>query len=113
MTGKLSQASPWRRPGIVFAIAVGFFLEFFLIPLPPHPEWGHVGVLKTIFSSSQFYYALISPIVIWWWFCRFLRRKNLDKRGEWLAFLMFGFYLSSVLQALAGTIYIILHVRRS
>jgi hypothetical protein len=93
-----------RRWLVVIAVIVGFSLEFFLIPLPRQRDMS-AGLL----ASGDFYYAIISPLVIWWWFAVFLRRRSLEARELGIGYLAFGFYFASALRAIAITIASLLH----
>lgn len=98
-----------RRWTVITGTIIGFSLEFFLIPLPHHPSTYGVDWMKEILKSSDFYYALMSPLVIWWWFRIFLRRRTLEMRELGVAYLAFGAYLSSALRAIASITFQVLH----
>jgi hypothetical protein len=99
-----------RRWAAMIGIIVGFSLEFFLIPVPHHPgtQGGHP--IRAILTSDDFYYALIAPLAVWWWFAIFLRRRPRKSQELGVAFLIFGFYLSSALRAIAITVVRFLHL---
>ena len=79
-------------------IAVGFGLEVLLIP-------NELRRTQSLFTSGNFYYALISPIVMWWFFRRLIPAKETELRkfglqGVRLLNLILGFYAASALRAI-------------
>jgi len=98
-----------RRWAVMIGMIIGFTVEFFLIPLPRHPEWQR-GWLRTLLTSGDFYYAVVSPLAIWWWFAVFLKRRTLQLRELGMAYFIFGFYLSSAVQAIASVVFQSLHL---
>jgi hypothetical protein len=98
------------RPKItLIGIALGFTIEFFLIPLPQLPPAESVA---TLFRSADVYYALFFPAVLWWWFAAFLPRRPFRLREQFIAWLAFGFYLCSALRAIGTVAVHILHLER-
>jgi hypothetical protein len=92
-----------RRWLVAIAVVIGFSMEFFLIPLPRQRDVSAMSAVRGLLTSDDFYYALVSPLVIWW-FAGLLRRRTLGVREIGIAYLAFGFYLSSALRALATTV---------
>jgi hypothetical protein len=90
-----------HRKLIVGGAAIGLFLEFLLIPLPRDLPILDSGTVTRILTSGNFYYVLVFPFVIWWWFKVFLRQRVFSRRELGFAYFIFGFYLSSVLRAVA------------
>lgn len=79
-------------------VALGMGLELLLIPNEIHPR-------HALFTSGDFYYALLSPIVIWWFFRRLVPAKErelreLGSKGVCLLNFILGFYAASALRAI-------------
>ena len=57
--------------------------------------------------SGDFYYALLSPIVIWWFFRRLVPAKEseLDLKGVRFLNFIFGFYVASAFRAVLATFF--------
>jgi hypothetical protein len=54
-------------------VAVGIGLELLIIPNELHPR-------RSLFTSGDFYYALLSSIVIWWFFRHLIPAKERELR---------------------------------
>jgi hypothetical protein len=78
----------------------GLLLEFSFIPSEIHGTSSalHHGDL---FTSGDFYYAVISPAVIWWFLYRLAPSKEdqLGQSGVRLLNFIFGLYVSSVVRS--------------
>jgi len=55
-------------------IAFGIVLEFLIIPRKLRGTYGVLHQDK-LFTKGDFYYALISPVVVWWFFGHFVPAK--------------------------------------
>jgi hypothetical protein len=86
-------------------VIVGVGIELLLIPNELHPR-------HALFASGEFYYALLSPVVIWWFFRRLVPSKDgelkeLGPKGIRLLSLFFGFYVASALRAIFAAFFLI------
>ena len=91
-------------------IAFGIVLEFLIIPRELR---GTYSVLHqdNLFTKGDFYYALISPVVVWWFFRHLVPEKVREltqKRVRFLIFI-FGFYVASATRAIL-TAFFAIHV---
>src|SRR6476659_6096969 len=88
------------RPQFLW-IAVGIILEFVLIPREDH--WTRSLLYgNSLFTSADFYYALLSPVVVWWFFRRLIpaKERELDVNRVRLLNFIFGVYAASALTAI-------------
>jgi hypothetical protein len=94
------------RP-MVFWIVLGIALEFLLIP--KHPGTNAAGNGIRLFMSGDFYYALLSPIVVWWFFRRLIpaKERELGTNGVRLLNFIFGIYIASALRAVLAAFFAI------
>jgi|SRR5579871_4694950 len=77
-------------------VAVGIGFEFLIIPNRFHPR-------HALFTTGDFCYALLSPIVVWWFFRHLIPAKERELRelglkGVRLLNLIFGFYAASAVR---------------
>jgi hypothetical protein len=89
-------------------IVLGIILEFLFIPREGHGA-RNVFHENNLFSSADFYYALVSPIIVWWFFRRLIpaKEKALDVNGVRFLNLIFGFYAASALRAILAAFFAI------
>ena len=82
-----------------FSVVLGIILEFLLIP---KHQLAH-----SVFTSADFYYALLSPLVVWWFFRRLVpaKERELGLNGVRLLNFIFGFYLASALRAILAAFF--------
>lgn len=95
---------------IILAFSIGAFIELLVIPFPGHNGIKPVNGIGSVFRTEAFYYCLSLPFAVFFFFRVLLPRYKLS-RGQLIgAYIAFGAYCSSALQALAKMVYFAIHL---